>query len=123
MGRDVIVSIHHYELAASATDGEFRDAVREAQRRGLFDLPGLVEYRFVRGIRGARDGAYTAIWTYESREAWRNLWGPVDDPASKEEYPGKWTEWEDEILAPVLSGDPDGIDYTSYEVIESSAGR
>lgn len=118
----MIVSIHHSELGASATDREFRDAVREAERRDLFDLPGLVEYRFLQGIRGDRDGSYTAIWTYESREAWRNLWGPVDDPVSKDDHPEQWRAWEDELLAPVLSGDPDEITYTSYDVIESSAG-
>lgn len=118
----MIVSIHEYELAESTTEQEFRDAVREAQRRDLFDLPGLVEYRFLHGIRGDREGSYTAVWTYESREAWRNLWGPVDDPVTTEEYPDGWTEWEDDLLAPLLSEDPDDVDYTSYEVFESSAG-
>jgi hypothetical protein len=83
----MIVSVHHYELAESTTQAAFRDAVREAERRGLSDLPGLVEYRFVRGLRGMRTDEFSAVWTYESREAWERLWGSVDDPVDKEEYP------------------------------------
>jgi hypothetical protein len=86
----MIVSVHHYELAESTTQAAFRDAVREAERRGLSDLPGLVEYRFVRGIRGMRTDEFSAVWTYESREAWERLWGSVDDPVDKEEYPDQW---------------------------------
>ena len=119
----VIVSVHHYELTESATDQEFHDAVREAERRGLFDLPGLVEYRFLRGIKGTRENGYTALWTYESRQAWQNLWGPSEDPVSQDEYPDKWMRWEEELLAPLISGDPDDIDYTSYKVIDSSNSR
>lgn len=118
-GGDVIVSVHHYELAESATDRAFRDAVREAERRDLFDLPGLVEYRFLCGIKGVRKGGYAAVWTYESREAWEDLWGPIEDPISKDEYPESWTVWEDELLASVLDGDPDEIEYTSYETFET----
>jgi hypothetical protein len=119
----MIISIHHYELAESATDQEFHDAVREADRRGLFDLPGLDEYRFLRGIKGTRKDGYTALWMYDSREAWQNLWGSNEDPVSQEEYPDKWNQWEEELLAPLIAGDPDDIDYTSYEVIDSSDGR
>ena len=105
----------------SAAPGDFREAVREAERRDLFDLPGLVEYRFLRGIKGARTGGFTAVWTYESREAWQEIWGPVDDPVSKEEYPDRWVVWEDELLAPILTEDPDEIEYTSYETLETKA--
>lgn len=118
----MITSVHHYELAGSATDREFREAVREAERRDLFDLPGLVEYRFLRGIKGARRDEVTALWTYESRAAWEALWGPVDDPVPKEDYPASWRTWEDELLAPILADDPDEIEYTSYETIETGAG-
>ncbi|MDR5673667.1 hypothetical protein RH858_11000 [Halalkaliarchaeum sp. AArc-GB] len=113
----MIVSIHHYELADSATADDFREAVRDAERRDVFDLPGLVEYRFLQGIKGTRTGRFTAVWTYESRAAWRDLWGPVDDPVSKEAYPDQWLVWEDELLAPILAGDPDEIEYTSYELL------
>jgi hypothetical protein len=114
--------VHHYELAASATESVFEEAVREAQRRELFALPGLVEYRFLRGIKGTREGGHTALWTYESRQAWRELWGPVGDPVPKDEYPAEWVTWEDELLAPLLRGDPDEIEFTSYEVIAGSEG-
>jgi hypothetical protein len=50
----------------------------------------LVEYRFVRGIRGMRTDEFSAVWTYESREAWERFWGSVDDPVDKEEYPDQW---------------------------------
>ena len=102
----------------SAAPGDFREAVREAERRDLFDLPGLVEYRFLRGIKGARTGGFTTVWTYQHRAAWRVLWGPVDDPVTKEAYPDTWLVWEDELLAPILAEDPDEIEYTSYEVLE-----
>lgn len=114
----MIVSVHDYELAESTTDREFREAVREAERRELFDLPGLVEYRFLHGIRGDREGGYSALWTYESREAWRELWGPVNDPVGREEYPERWRTWEDDLLAPLVVGDPDEIHYTAYEVLD-----
>lgn len=116
----MIVSVHHYELAVSTTPTEFHDAVRDAERRGLFDLPGLIEHRFLRGIRGSRRNEFTAVWTYESREAWERLWGPVDDPITTEEYPEQWKQWEDDVLAPLVAGDPDEIDYTSYEVIDTT---
>jgi hypothetical protein len=119
----MIVSVHHYELAESATDRAFRAAVREAERRGLFDLPGLVDYRFLRGLKGARRDGYAALWTYESEAAWERLWGPVEDPVPKAEYPERWVEWEDDLLAPLLADDPDEIDYTSYEVIDGASGE
>ena len=119
----MIVSVHHYELAESVTETEFHDTVREAERRGLFDLPGLVEYRFLRGIKGTRKDGYTALWTYENRQAWQDLWGSSKDPVPQDDYPDQWKQWEEEFLAPLISGDPDDIDYTSYELIESSDGN
>jgi len=117
----MIVSIHHYELTATATGSEFRDAVAEAVRRGLFeDVPGLVEYRIGRGIKGGRSGEFAAVWVYESREAWTELWGPTDDPVPKAEYPDAWRTWEDELLEPLLATDPDEIEYTSYELLAGS---
>jgi hypothetical protein len=116
----MIISIHHYELAESVTDQEFHDAVCKAEQRGLFDLPGLVEYQFLQGIKGTRKEGHTALWTYESRQAWQALWGPSEDPVSQDEYPDKWQRWEENLLAPLIPGNPDNIDHTSYEVINSS---
>lgn len=114
----MITSIHHYELAESAQPSDFRDAVEAAVRRELFaSIPGLTDYRFVRGIKGDRTGKFAAVWTYESREAWTDVWGPVDEPVPKAEYPDEWLVWEDELLEPILADDPDDVEYTSYEVV------
>lgn len=119
----MVVSIHHYELAESATHSEFREAVGEAVSRGLFErIPGLVEYRIGRGIKGTRADEFAAVWVYESDDAWADVWGPVDDPVPESEYPDAWQTWEDELLDPLLAEDPDEIRYTSYEQIASSAG-
>lgn len=115
----MIFSIHHYELPEDTTHEEFRATIREAKRRDLFDLPGLVEYQFLHGIKGIRQDGYTAIWTYESYEAWADLWGAVDDPVPKAEYPDSWLTWEDDLLDPLIAGDPDAVEYTSYEVFDA----
>ena len=117
----MLVSIHHYELAPDASATDFREAVRTAERRDLFDLPGLVDYRFLRGIKGARRGQFTALWYYESRDAWEAIWGTVEDPVPPAEYPDGWQAWE-ELLEPILASDPDAIDFTTYEVLPSKDG-
>lgn len=111
----MIISTHHYELAQTATEDDFYEAVEEAEQRDLFTLSGLSDYRFLRGIRRNRMDKFAALWVWESREAWRKLWGSVGDPIDKENYPEKWLVWEDEILNPILSSDPDDIDYTAYD--------
>ena len=116
----MIVSIHEYELATDATPAEFEAVVSEAESRDLFALSGLVDYEFLHCIKGARADQYTAIWRYESRAAWRELWGPVDDPVPKSAYPEEWQTWENELLSPVLAEDPDEITFTSYEVVHST---
>lgn len=114
----MVVSVHHYELAESAGPPDFREAVSEAVSRGLFEgVPGLSDYRIGHGIKGARAGKFAAVWIYESKEAWVDVWGPVGDPVEKAEYPDPWLTWEDELLDPILSEDPDTIEYTSYELI------
>jgi hypothetical protein len=64
-----VISIHEYELRPDADGAAFERAVRDAERRGLFNLPGLVEHHFLQGFKGARPGAYTALWVYSSRDA------------------------------------------------------
>jgi hypothetical protein len=61
-----IVSIHEYELAPGIRPADFEQAAADARHRGLFDLPGLCEHHFLRGMKGSRPGSYTAIWIYES---------------------------------------------------------
>lgn len=110
-----VVSIHEYTLDAGVGPVAFERAVAEADRRGLFDLPGLVEYRFLEGLRGENEGRYAALWIYESREAWEELWGAPGAPVETDEYPERWLTWENELLAPLLDRDPDDIAFTSYE--------
>jgi heme-degrading monooxygenase HmoA len=109
-----VISIHEYELKRDVQDATFEGALREAERRGLFDLPGLVGHHFLRGLKGARRGRYAAVWIFESREAWERLWGTVDRPKPPADYPEAWKVWENEILAPLLDQDPDTIRFTSY---------
>ena len=52
-GQPIIVSVHYYEMADSASDQDFCEALREAERQDLFDLPGLVDYHFLYGIKRA----------------------------------------------------------------------
>lgn len=108
-----VISVHEYEIRV--TEDEFVAAVRGAQERGLLDLPGLLGHHFVKGLKGARRSEFAAIWVYESRAAWEQLWGPLEAPKPRDEYPETWRRFEDDVLAPLLAGKPDSINYTAYE--------
>ncbi len=86
-----IISLHHYGLLPGADEARFEQALRQAQESGLLRLPDLVDYHFIKGIKGEWCGRLAAVWIYESRE--------------------------EEILAPFLDCDPDRIEFTSYEVM------
>jgi heme-degrading monooxygenase HmoA len=110
-----VISIHEYELRRDADGAVFERAFRDADMRGLFDLTGLVEHHLLRGFKGARRGAYAAVWIFESGEAWERLWGSLEAPRRPATYPKTWRVWENEVLAPFLSQHPDTIRFTSYE--------
>jgi heme-degrading monooxygenase HmoA len=110
-----LISVHEYELKPRTDPKRFEQTVRDAETRGLFDLPGLISHHFVRGVKGARREAYAAVWVYESREAWERLWGTLEQPRTPEAYPEKWRIWEQELLAPILNDHPDAIRFTAYE--------
>lgn len=110
-----IFGIHEYVLKPAVDESEFEQALRRAEQRGLLKLPGLVNHYFLKGLKGHRRSCYAAIWVFESREAWERLWGTPERPLSKRDYPGNWKIWEDEVLAPFLDRDPDGIVFTDYE--------
>jgi hypothetical protein len=114
LGMAKVISIHEYELKPGACSADFERAVRDAERSGLLDLPGLVEHHFLKELKGTRRGAYAAIWIFESREAWERLWGSPEAPRPATDYPDKWKVWENVILAPFLTQDPDKIGFTSY---------
>ncbi|MBN2090544.1 hypothetical protein JW964_13100 [candidate division KSB1 bacterium] len=115
-----IISIHEYPLRPNVTPTEFEQAVQKAIQMKLFDLPGLKNYYFLRGVKGKRRHKYTAIWIYESQAAWEKLWSTPEKPLDKNEYPEPWKIWENEILVPLLDQEPENIDYTSYEIFEAS---
>jgi len=110
-----VISIHEYILKPGASERRFVKAILNAKESGLLRLPGLVDYYLVKGIRGFRNGLYAAVWIYESKEAWESLWGPIDKPLSKTDYPQNWKVWENEVLFPFLDQDPDKIKFTSYQ--------
>jgi hypothetical protein len=110
-----IISIHEYDLKPGSDAQQFEDLIRAAEARGLLQLPGLTAHYFVRGSKGARRGAYAAVWIYESREAWEQLWGTPEQPRSPQDYPENWKIWEEEILAPFLAQPPDAVRFTAYE--------
>src|SRR5262245_18238863 len=88
MGR--VVSIHEYELKPGTNIEQFEQVLRDAEARGLLQLPGLVAHYFVKGAKGVRRGGYAAVWIYESREAWEHIWGTPEHPRLPEEYPDTW---------------------------------
>ena len=110
-----VISIHEYILKPGVNEEQFEKGVLNARERGLLCLPGLVDYYLVKGIRGFRNGLYAAVWVYESKEAWESLWGPLNKPLSKSDYPQNWKVWENEVLFPFLDQDPDKIKFTSYQ--------
>lgn len=124
MDQPRIVSIHEYELRHDADGRDLLRAAEEARDRGLFELPGLIGFRILHGIKGVRRGRFAAIWVYKDRVAWESLWGSPASPKGKEEYPPAWQEWEQELLAPLLDRDPDRVSFTSYEeLLASSSGN
>ena len=110
-----IISVHEYKLKSSISGEQFELAIRNAQEHGLFNLPGLLGYHFLKRIRGTRQTDYTSVWIYQDKDSWVKLWGEPDNPVEQENYPKKWKIWENEILAPLLTQDPDRIYYASYE--------
>ena len=51
-----VISIHEYELRRDADGAAFEQALRDADMRGLFDLTGLVEHHFLRGVQRGTAG-------------------------------------------------------------------
>ncbi|GEM_PF-564792 len=112
-----VISVHEYTLKAGVSASDFERAVHSAEQRGLFNLLGLESHYFVRALRGARRGAYAAVWVYPSRAVWENTWGSLEQPYPPEKYPNGWIIWEKEILAQYLDREPDRIVFTAYEEI------
>jgi len=117
MSHQAVISIHEYTLKSEIEGEKLKKAYQNAQKQGLFKLPGLVEHHLLRGIRGSRQGKYATIWVYEDEQTWTAVWGEIDHPKPKADYPPSWIRWEDEFLAPLILQDPDKITYTSYRQV------
>jgi hypothetical protein len=109
-----VISVHEYVLKPAVDNRSFAKAFQEAEKRGLFQLPGLLGYHMLKGIKGSRRGHYATIWVYEDRQSWERLWGSPEHPKDINDYPEEWQTWE-EILAEFLVDDPDKIQFTAYE--------
>jgi len=110
-----VFSVHEYVLKRGVEADAFERAVDDAASRGCFDLPGLIDYRFVRKLRGSRPAHYAVLWTYQSRAAWAALWGEPGHAKSRDQFPPQWKTWEDEILAPLIDRDPRFVEYAAYQ--------
>ena len=113
-----VISVHEYQLRPGRDGQDLESAYQQAQTRGLFDIPGLIDHQLLHGLRGHRQGKYAAIWIYESIQAWEALWGEAGDPLPKDKYPPTWKIWEEEMLSPLLVQDPDEIHFTSYLILD-----
>jgi hypothetical protein len=114
MGR--IFSLHEYDLRPGVPPLDFERALRDGAASGLLEIPGLAAFRLGRGVKGARLGLHAALWIYESRAAWEQIWGLADRPLPPQEYPPGWRKWE-QVLSPFLATPPDAIRFTTYEEI------
>ena len=109
-----VFSLHEYELNPGVEASAFEEAIQRLRRRGVPALPGLTGFRLIKGIKGQRRGLYAVLWTYESRRAWEQLWGPPEQPLPRSACPASWHAWE-ETLQPFLDREPDRIAFTVYE--------
>src|SRR4029434_8459753 len=98
-----IISIHEYDLKPGSNPARFEQALRDAEARGLFNLPGLMAHHFVTRVKGSTRSAYAAVWVYESREAWERLWGTLEHPREPTENPAKWRIWGERRRGRILS--------------------
>lgn len=115
-----VISVHEYDLKEGIRPDEFIKRTRQAHAEGLFNLPGLESFHFLRVIKGEARSAWSAIWIYASDAAWERLWGSPEDPKPRSEYPERWRRWEDDYLAPLLESHPDMIRFASYTEVWAS---
>ena len=118
-----VFSLHYYRLQSGTEKKDLERVFQRAEEQGLFELPGLEAAHLLWGIKGERSSQAAALWIYRSRQDWEQLWGEPDDPIGPEDYPARWDRWERELLDPLLIGDPDKVDLTSYELLFSFLGN
>jgi hypothetical protein len=70
-----VVSIHEYQLKPDADRIAFERAFRNAEERGLFGLPGLIEHHFLKGLKGTQQAGYSAVC-----DQWPHIGRPREFP-------------------------------------------
>lgn len=106
-----IVAVHHLDLKPGVDRAAFEALVgREIADLGLA-MPGLVERRFLVGIKSARTGAYAMLWVFESRQALEGLFGTEADPRPG---PPEFLRYEAAIAPYLVAPTPDQIEFTDY---------
>lgn len=82
-----VIGIHEYVLKPDASEDRFENAILNAKECGLLRLPGLEDCYLIKGIKGFRSGLYAAVWVYESKKAWENLWDQWTSRSSRRTIP------------------------------------
>jgi hypothetical protein len=110
-----IVAVHELELKAGVDPDAFERVVRKELTDLGLHMPGLVERRFLRGYKGAREGGYAMLWVFESRTALEAMFGSPERP---EAGPDAFVRYEAAIGPFLAAPRPDLIRYTDYLEID-----
>jgi len=113
-----IFSLHIYPLKKGIRADDFHRIVLEYLEREFAGFPGLLEWTLLNGIKGEHEGKYGILWVYSSRTSWERIWGPVDHPKTREDYPSQWKSWET-FLSTLLDREPDKILFTTFEQVDN----
>jgi hypothetical protein len=75
-----IVAVHELDLKPGVDRAEFERVVGRETADLARQVPGLVERRFLLGIKAARKGEYAMLWVFESQAALEALFGTESHP-------------------------------------------
>jgi hypothetical protein len=110
-----IVAVHELDLKPGADRAAFERVVRRETADLARHMPGLVERRFLIGLKAARKGEYAMLWVFESQAALEALFGTESDPRSG---PDAFVRYEAAIGPYLAAARPDLIRFTDYLEID-----
>ncbi|TAK23892.1 MAG: hypothetical protein EPO26_07420 [Chloroflexota bacterium] len=110
-----IIGVHELDLKPDADRAVFESVVRrEIAELGLA-MPGLVERRFLIGVKEARKGQHAMLWVFESQAAHEALFGTESEPLPG---PEAFLRYEAAIAPFLAAPSPDRIRFTDYLEID-----